>query len=354
MAEFRVTAPRNTEAMGSVYGAPEPQGYWDQFKQGIADAFRGQPGSGLRLGNVIGEDVATGKLRPWAPFTDPLPEYGDDAGMLARAQRLAGMAMTGAMPFAPKGAIGIFGGRMAATADQDAVLQARIMAARGAPREQIWDKTGWFQGPDQKWRFEIPDDKARFKIDPGKAENLQSANHVGPVSSAFEHPELNKAYPEAGNPNLVLTGQYGGSYTPQTIRVSNNQFAPSTPRSVLLHELQHGVQEKEGFARGANSQAIYRDLPQTTDNSVVEQMRVALERGDYGAPGDPSWHKAAKGFLELERQVKQQASEDLYRRSAGEVEARAVQSRMNLTPEQRRARYPWLDYDTPIEQQIVK
>jgi len=44
----------------------------------------------------------------------------------------------------------------------------------------------------------------------------------------------------------------------------------------------------------------------------------------------------------------------LYKRSAGEVEARAVQNRMNLTPEQSRARYPWLDYDVPIEQQIVK
>jgi hypothetical protein len=46
--------------------------------------------------------------------------------------------------------------------------------------------------------------------------------------------------------------------------------------------------------------------------------------------------------------------QDLYRRHAGEVEARAVQARMNLTPDERRARPPWLDYDVPEGQQIVR
>lgn len=325
----------------------------DQVKQGLVDALRGQPGSGRRLGAIVGEDLVTGKLRPWAPFTDPLPDPNDPEATARRALGLATFAM-GGLGLAPKGSIGVFGGRMAATADKAALKQAEEMWGRGAPKEEIIDKTGWFPGPDGQWKFEIPDNNSRFKYDPGKAENLQSRTHAGPVSGVFEHPELKNAYPDSLNPNLVFTGEYGGSYNPTTIRVSNNQFAPSTPRSVLLHELQHGIQEKEGFARGANSQAIYRDLPQTTSNSVVEQMRSALERGDYGQPGDQPWHKAAKSFLELERQVKQQQAEDLYRRSAGEVEARAVQSRMDLTPEQRRARYPWLDYDVPVEQQIVK
>jgi hypothetical protein len=39
---------------------------------------------------------------------------------------------------------------------------------------------------------------------------------------------------------------------------------------------------------------------------------------------------------------------------AGEVEARAVQERRNLTAEQRRARPPWLDYDVPEASQIVR
>jgi len=43
----------------------------------------------------------------------------------------------------------------------------------------------------------------------------------------------------------------------------------------------------------------------------------------------------------------------LYNRIAGEVEARAVQARRDLTPEQRQSRPPWLDYDVPEGQQIV-
>lgn len=39
---------------------------------------------------------------------------------------------------------------------------------------------------------------------------------------------------------------------------------------------------------------------------------------------------------------------------AGEVEARAVQKRMDMTPAERRARAPWLDYDVPEDQQIVR
>lgn len=45
---------------------------------------------------------------------------------------------------------------------------------------------------------------------------------------------------------------------------------------------------------------------------------------------------------------------DLYKAHAGEVEARATQARMKLTPEERRAREPWLDYDVPEAQQVIR
>lgn len=45
---------------------------------------------------------------------------------------------------APKNAVGIFGGRLAKTADQAALARAEEMAAKGADRRAIWDETGWF------------------------------------------------------------------------------------------------------------------------------------------------------------------------------------------------------------------
>jgi len=57
---------------------------------------------------------------------------------------------------------------------------------------------------------------------------------------------------------------------------------------------------------------------------------------------------------DLDRIAQTTAAEQYYKRLAGEVEARAVQKRMDLTPQQRAERAPWLDYDVPIDQQIVR
>ena len=77
---------------------------------------------------------------------------------IGRAFDLAGVLGTGGMSVARPGAAGVFGGRLAKSANLDALKEAEQMGARGANRQEIWDKTGWFQGADKKWRFEIPDD----------------------------------------------------------------------------------------------------------------------------------------------------------------------------------------------------
>jgi hypothetical protein len=45
---------------------------------------------------------------------------------------------------------------------------------------------------------------------------------------------------------------------------------------------------------------------------------------------------------------------ELYRRTSGEVEARNVQTRRDMTPDQRRATPPWETEDVPRAQQIVR
>ncbi len=52
--------------------------------------------------------------------------------------------------------------------------------------------------------------------------------------------------------------------------------------------------------------------------------------------------------------IARKAAFESYRRLAGEVEARNVQKRMNMTPEQRRVMPPWATEDIPREQQIVR
>jgi hypothetical protein len=50
----------------------------------------------------------------------------------------------------------------------------------------------------------------------------------------------------------------------------------------------------------------------------------------------------------------EQAKFDLYQRLAGEAEARAVQSRINMTPAQRRATFPEESYDVPLNELIIR
>ena len=45
---------------------------------------------------------------------------------------------------------------------------------------------------------------------------------------------------------------------------------------------------------------------------------------------------------------------DAYRRLAGEAEARATQSRMNMNMDQRLNTYPLDSYDVPVDQLIIR
>ncbi len=198
-----------------------------------------------------------------------------------------GLAPMG-MLLSPKNAVGILGGKLAQTADRNALAKAEQMAASGASREDIWRDTGWFQGGDGKWRFEIDDTPLKAGVGEGR----------GFSEGAITHPGLAAAYPE----NNVLTsssraipgmaqGFYndGRGFRSPTIHVE--AATEGGRRKLAAHEGQHAVQDIEGFSPGMSD--IY---------------------------GQNYW------------------------KAPGEVEARAVEKRLPLSAEERRARPPWLDY----------
>ena len=57
---------------------------------------------------------------------------------------------------------------------------------------------------------------------------------------------------------------------------------------------------------------------------------------------------------EIEPEYHRQQPYERYKRLAGEAEARAVQARRDLTPEQRRATIPLADYDVPLSELTVR
>ena len=194
----------------------------------------------------------------------------------------------------------IFAGPGAKTADLLKLNLARQMEQAGASADDILTNTGWFKGMEGKWKFEIPDNALRFSTGP-----LTGGQKV-PVGDVLDHPDLYAAYPflrgmkaQPMPPDVPsgAVGMFQGPANPNGL-VS---LAQKARRDTALHEMQHAIQEQEGFALG----------------------------GGYEAP-------------------------DLYRRLAGEIEARNVQMRMLLSPQERISRPPWMTQDIPQEQAIVR
>lgn len=264
---------------------------------------------------------------------------GDTQGV-EDAFNVAGGALVGGIASPkPANALGIFGGRLAKTADQAALARAEDMAARGVPREQIWTDTGWFRGVDGKWRFEIDDSKADF-----------TGAQSGTLGDVMRHPDMFNAYPDMKGIEFYVRPGTGGNYSPSIYNRFEERTIPEAmtigtdqksvqPFSVGLHESQHALQHREGMAVGGSPREF------TPQDIAAERARIMAIPEDLNgwtigtAPGDMSDIEAGRS---------------LYRRLAGEVEARAVQQRMDMTPEQRRARFPWLDYDVPEADQIVR
>ena len=317
-----------------------------------------------------------------------------------------------------------FGGVKAKTADLKLQRIAQDMEKAGASRDQIWKETGWFKGNDGKWRFEIDDSGAKFDqpyAEPwstflSNAERNKYGRNFSPSSlpkkqfdqylkwrdtvetdyntknatwrdlgDVMPHDRLYEAHPDLAS---VRVGRFdhhgkGGHHNPdQNVIEYGDSTNASGARSLMLHESQHAVQTREGFAKGGNPDAPdvrdiarkERDASRLTAKERYENLltEVRAFQDDYIErygmhTGSVSYKEAAGAWRE---QFPEKAFEmdnafhlmngaapdyhGAYRRLAGETEARNVQTRRDFTPEERRARPPWTTQDVPDDQQIVR
>ena len=256
------------------------------------------------------------------------------------------------------------------TSRMDNKAVAEEMEEAGKDSKTIWMATGWEKGKDGKWRYEIPDfkefdpagnveyrkrnpltseEKERAlqlntkKIDaeegvgePLTEEELQEwagykakinptgyEKEKGFLSDFIDAPELFAAYPKLKDMVVEiddLGGEFSGMYTNEdTIVLDKNYInkalngneveslsASSELKDTMVHEIQHAIQEIEGFALGDNPHRLAGDK----------------EIGD-----------------------------DAYYRSAGEVEARNVERRRLMGSGTRKKRTPESTEDTKRDEQ---
>jgi hypothetical protein len=276
---------------------------------------------------------------------------------------------------------GILAGEGAATADLGALARAKGMAEAGHDAPSIWGQTGWYKGPEGKWKFEIDDSKAKLDALP-LAEQKAGVRDLVRAPDTLQHPDLYSAYPAAENVAVEVSSRgegNRGSFQPggEGINPTMTIKSMSTPemRSTALHEMQHAIQHAEGFQTGGNKigvvigqnrpafMQIYRDtVDRMTDPGTLEDYAktAGYDNPAAAATAYAEHVKTLKGYAKrglpgwLDKAAQEAAQEEAYRRLAGEAEARAVQARADLTPEQRRATFPLDSYDVPLDQLIMR
>jgi hypothetical protein len=221
------------------------------------------------------------------------------------------------------------------------------MEADGVDADRIWRETGWGRGADGDWRFEIDDSGAKV------ATLDDDPPVVGRVADAVRHDDLTTAYPEVADSRYSAFVP-GGAGRGAVAAWGGRPGDPDQPgqlfidlradgtRTNTLHELQHGVQAIEGFARG-DTQAKARLVPGSPAWDIYQARRA--EFGEFG--------EVEVGGT-VDRPLREISLAEAYDRSAGEVEARNVEARANMTPAERQATPPWATEKMPRDQQIVR
>jgi hypothetical protein len=246
----------------------------------------------------------------------------------------------------------MFLGPMARNANLGALRKAEAMRAAGTPPEQIWKETGWGWGVDGKPRFEIRDQPMR----------TDTAAWARTVGEAVHHPELFENYPDLADvrfgwePGTSAYHRSPSEFGPEAVRLGDDLRREQIP-SVLGHELQHAVQHREGFSAGSNDKIAPR---------IFEGPEIEATDREIGILTDQFWHLSRSGYssqhsavretqaqLERLRNRRQQlAAFEGYRRAAGEVEARNVQTRLDYSDAERRALAPYQTADVPVSEQL--
>ena len=141
---------------------------------------------------------------------------------------------------AKSNSINSFAGEKALNASANKLSKAKAMLEKGEDEVKIWQSTGWYKDKDGAWKFEIDDNPAKIKN--------QNADKLGDL---LEHKELFKAYPELKDIKIKKIidekGENLGYYDPNKKEIGINNIGD---KSTLMHEVQHAIQDIEGFAKG--------------------------------------------------------------------------------------------------------
>lgn len=287
-----------------------------------------------------------------------------------------------------------FAGPSADGADARALAAAQERIEAGEAADVIRRDTGWFQGPDSKWRYEISDDQADIISVEQWGMHAESGNLR--LTDMLHHPALFAAYPLLGEIPVTFrksTGARAAMFCGEmqidsaTFQIEGlvgpaGGYARRDLLRTVLHEVQHAIQGREGFASGGNWMDAFAD-PRMRPTATACGLRAAQQLLSdrltaIAAPlsleefARQAWSgsevtdevqasyaqycadtRAAAGKRSNQVLAQEWAAKEWYRRLAGEVEARNVSVRLPLTPQERVDRAPGVTADVAGADVIV-
>lgn len=287
-----------------------------------------------------------------------------------------------------------FAGPTAWTADVPALHDAEQQLANGASAEEVRQATGWFKGADGRWRFEIDDSDATFKDLGDWVEAAEQGDGVQ-LEQVLNHPALFAAYPELGrvmvrvDPERTAGGlfaaQEGRGFVGSFIEIGEpSAYADGTTPAIdiLMHEIQHAIQLREGFAPGGSPSVLRAEKDQAKTDFDYWAKVATLRREADRLNGD--YEQAAHDYTEIfETAVTSQELEDArsatdaaeldkrrddaetvlreignpdatYERLAGEIEARNTERRRTMTADERQTASPEQTADMTSDRAVVR
>lgn len=306
------------EAMMEIYAAYET-GNWaelesryktkihESYKQGknsVGD-FLTRVANALRrlIGGIIGKDLT--QTMTTSQVFDTLRGIQQGINDIAKTEQNQTASENGDIRYS-------FAGKNAQNADKQSLGKAVRLDLKNTNSEDIRQKTGWFRGTDKKWRFEIDDSQASVTLTESEIANALENNKYYRLSYLLEHPQLFEAYPDLKMMGVIFDNSIqGGAFSDDAILIGTKVQTPRDLKSLLLHEIQHAIQESENFARGSSPGYFMR-----------------------------------QGFDE-------ETAYEKYIHSSGEVEARNVQLRMDMSSAERKSVEPFFTQDVHYDNEDV-
>lgn len=316
-----------------------------------------------------------------------------------------------------------YAGRNANGANLESLREAQEMLSAGADMESIRKATGWHEGMDGKWRWEIDDSKMGYhragdalfgrnhpeyaeqqrleqKMLYGELTDTEQArlraltetwgrerNRLSErvergnarLEDVLDHEELFRAYPQLRHVRVIFDETPKGvlgSFSAEGNQITISEELRDAPQDVLIHEIQHAIQNAEGFAKGSNRQYWEEKLTNGDEiqskgfqearekliqfqldeaNEEVLALRDRLEKAGELDDGfreyDRIWEEAERRGLDKKineyydlrenyydqlHKPQRSVPSELYYNTAGEIEARDAANRRPMSSETRK------------------